>query len=91
MPSCTAKARKPWRFLLKAPAIVTADSIKCDSEVEILNPDLHIATLGEGAKLYMEIVLDEGRGYVSGERNKQNMPQGVIGELAVDSIYTPVL
>ena len=45
----------------------------------------------EGAKLYMEIVLDEGRGYVSGERNKQNMPQGVIGELAVDSIYTPVL
>ena len=38
----------------------------------------------------MEIVLDEGRGYVSGERNKQNMPQGVIGELAVDSIYTPV-
>lgn len=62
MPSCTAKARKPWRFLLKAPCIVTADSIKCDSEVEILNPDLHIATLGEGAKLYMEIVLDEGRG-----------------------------
>ena len=49
------------------------------------------AALGEGAKLYMEIVLDEGRGYVSGERNKQNMPQGVIGELAVDSIYTPVL
>lgn len=75
----------------EGPSIVTADSIKCDSEVEILNPDLHIATLGEGAKLYMEIVLDEGRGYVSGERNKQNMPQGVIGELAVDSIYTPVL
>lgn len=70
---------------------VTADAIKCDSEVEILNPELHIATLGEGAKLYMEIVLDRGRGYVSGERNKQNMPQGVIGELAVDSIYTPVL
>ena len=39
--------------------MVTADSIKCDSEVEILNPDLHIATLGEGAKLYMEIVLDK--------------------------------
>ena len=72
-------------------SVDTADSIKCDSEVEILNPDLHIATLGEGAKLYMEIVLDKGRGYVSGERNKQSMPQGVIGELAVDSIYTPVL
>lgn len=75
----------------EGPCVVTADAIKCDSEVEILNPDLHIATLGEGAKLYMEIVLDRGRGYVSGERNKQNMPQGVIGELAVDSIYTPVL
>ena len=75
----------------EGPCVVTADSIKCDSEVEILNPDLHIATLGEGAKLYMEIVLDKGRGYVSGERNKQSMPQGVIGELAVDSIYTPVL
>ena len=75
----------------EGPCVVTADSIKCDSEVEILNPELHIATLGEGAKLYMEITLDKGRGYVSGERNKQNMPQGVIGELAVDSIYTPVL
>ena len=74
----------------EGPCIVTADSIKCDSEVEILNPDLHIATLGEGAKLYMEIVLDEGRGYVSGERNKQNMAAGVIGVLPVDSIYTPI-
>ena len=82
---------KPVEISAEGPCILTADSIKCDSEVEILNPDLHIATLGEGAKLYMEIVLDEGRGYVSGERNKQNMPQGVIGELAVDSIYTPVL
>ncbi len=75
----------------EGPCIVTADSIKCDSEVEILNPEMHIATLGEDAKLYMEITLDKGRGYISGERNKQNMPQGVIGELAVDSIYTPVL
>lgn len=82
---------KTVEITAEGPCIVTADSIKCDSEVEILNPDLHIATLGEGAKLYMEIVLDKGRGYVSGERNKQNMPQGVIGELAVDSIYTPVL
>lgn len=70
---------------------VTAGDIKCDSEVEILNPELHIATLGSDAKLYMELVLDKGRGYVSGDRNKQNMPAGVIGELAVDSIYTPVL
>ena len=87
----SAEGPKTVEISAEGPCIVTADSIKCDSEVEILNPDLHIATLGEGAKLYMEIVLDEGRGYVSGERNKQNMPQGVIGELAVDSIYTPVL
>ena len=75
----------------EGPCEVTADSIKSDSEVEILNPELHIATLGEGARLYMELTLDKGRGYVSNERNKQNMPEGVIGEIAVDSIYTPVL
>ena len=75
----------------EGPCEVTAASIQADSEVEILNPELHIATLGEGAKLYMELTLDKGRGYVSNERNKQNMPEGVIGEIAVDSIYTPVL
>lgn len=75
----------------EGPCEVTAGDIKCDSEVEILNPELHIATLGADGKLYMELVVDKGRGYVSGERNKQNMPAGVIGELAVDSIYTPVL
>lgn len=69
---------------------VTAGSIKCDSEVEILNPDMHIATLGEGARLYMEITLDKGRGYVPAERNKQQMAP-VIGVIPVDSIYTPVL
>lgn len=68
---------------------VTAGSIKCDSEVEILNPDMHIATLGEGAKLYMEITLDKGRGYVSAEMNKQTMAP-VISVIPVDSIYTPV-
>jgi DNA-directed RNA polymerase subunit alpha len=82
---------KTVEITAEGPCIVTADSIKCDSEVEILNPELHIATLDEGAKLFMEIKLDKGRGYVSGERNKEHMPQGVIGELAVDSIYTPVL
>lgn len=69
---------------------VTSGSIKADSEVEILDPGMHIATLGQGAKLYMEIVLDKGRGYVPAERNKQNM-QSVIGVIPVDSIYTPVL
>ena len=71
------------------PCEVTADSIKSDSEVEILQPELHIATLGEGAKLYMEITIDKGRGYVPAERNKQLMAP-VIGVIPVDSIYTPV-
>lgn len=73
----------------EGPCEVTAGSIKCDSEVEILDPDMHIATLGEGAKLYMEITLDKGRGYVSAEMNKQNMAP-VISVIPVDSIYTPV-
>ena len=74
---------------------VTADSIGNDAEVEILDPGMHIATLGAGAKLYMEITLDKGRGYVSAERNKHNMQaptaQQTLGVIPVDSIYTPVL
>lgn len=69
---------------------VTAGSIKADSEVEILNPDMHIATLSEGARLFMEIVLDKGRGYVPAEKNKADV-QSNIGAIAVDSIYTPVI
>ena len=73
---------------------VTADSITTDSEVEILNPGMHIATLGAGAKLYMELTLDRGRGYVPAERNKQIQSAtgpSVLGVIPVDSIYTPVL
>lgn len=69
---------------------VTAGSIRCDSEVEILNPDMHIATLAEGAHLSMEITLSKGRGYVPAERNKAALQSNVIGVLPVDSIYTPV-
>lgn len=69
---------------------VTAGDIKTDSDVEILNPELHIATLSEGASLVMEMTADKGRGYVSSEKNKQAM-QPVIGVIAIDSIYTPVL
>lgn len=69
---------------------VTAGSIKADSEVEILDPSMHIASLGAGAKLYMEITLDKGRGYVAADRNKQTL-QTAIGVIPVDSIYTPVL
>lgn len=74
----------------EGPCEVTASSIKCDSEVEILEPDTHIATLAEGGRLFMEITLDKGRGYVPAERNKQIM-QPVIGVIPVDSIYTPVV
>ncbi len=73
----------------EGPCEVTAASIKCDSEVEILDPNMHIATLGEGARLFMELTLDKGRGYVPAERNKQLM-NPVIGVIPVDSIYTPV-
>ena len=71
------------------PCEVTAGDIKCDSEVEVLNPDLHIATLDAGATLNMELTLSHGRGYVSADRNKAQRP-GVIGVIPIDSIYTPV-
>lgn len=74
----------------EGPMEVKAGDIKTDSEVEILNPELHIASLGDGAKLFMEITIDKGRGYVSSERNKQEFSEDIIGEIAVDSIYTPV-
>ena len=70
---------------------ITAGSIKTDSEVEILNPELHIATLNSDAHVSMELTCDKGRGYVSAERNKQMMQSVVIGVIAIDSIYTPVL
>ena len=70
---------------------VTAGSIRQDTEIEILNPDWHIATLDEGAQLIMELTFDKGRGYVPAERNKQNMEQVPMGTLPIDSIYTPVL
>lgn len=73
----------------EGPCVVTAASIKADSEVEILNPDMYIATLDEGAKLNMEMTLDKGNGYVPAEKNKS--AQNVIGVIPVDSIYTPVL
>lgn len=72
------------------PCDVIADNIECDSEVEILNPDLHIATLSKDAKLDMEITLSKGRGYVSCEKNRQDTQQDVVGLLSMDSIYSPV-
>ena len=68
---------------------VCAGDIKADSDVEILNPELHIATLGPDASLNMELTINKGRGYVSADKNKP--AQAVIGVIPVDSIYTPVL
>ena len=70
------------------PCEVTAADIKADGEVEILNPELHICTLGEGATFNMEITLSQGRGYVPADRNKT--AQTVIGVIPIDSIYMPV-
>lgn len=69
---------------------ITADDIQADSEVEILNPEQHIATLNSDAHVRMELTADCGRGYVSAERNKKIMDPA-IGVIAIDSIYTPVV
>ena len=67
---------------------VTAGDILPDSDVEVINPELHIATLDSDGKLHMELVLEHGRGYVTVERNKHSdMP---IGQIAIDSIFTPI-
>ena len=68
--------------------VVTAGDIKTDSDVEILNPEHPIATLGPEATLNMELTLAQGRGYVTADRNKS--PQTIIGIIPVDSVYTPV-
>lgn len=68
--------------------VITAGDIKAPAEVEILNPDLHIATLEEGGRLYMELTAMNGRGYVPAERNKEaGQPIGVI---PVDSLFSPI-
>ena len=83
---------KTVRVEAVGPCEVTAGSIKAGDDLEILNPEWHIATLGEGAKLVMELTFDKGRGYVPAEKNKQALiEKNDISTLPVDSIYTPVL
>ena len=83
---------KTVRVEAVGPCEVTADNIKQGDDIEILNPEWHIATLGEGGKLVMELTFDKGRGYVPAERNKQAIiEKNDINTLPVDSIYTPVL
>ena len=79
---------KVMRINFKGEGEVTAADIITDGTVEILNPDLHIATVSEGGQLIMEMTADMGRGYSSSEKNKK--PNQDISVLPIDSIYTPV-
>ena len=79
---------KILRINFKGEGEVKAGDIQTDGTVEILNPDLHIATVSEGGRLVMELTADRGRGYLSSEKNKK--PDQDISVLPIDSIYTPV-
>ena len=73
---------------ITGPCDLTAGDIKVDDEVEIINPDMHIATLNEDAHLQMQLTLEKGRGYISADKNKN--PGMAIGEIPMDSIFTPI-
>lgn len=81
--------RKVIRFEQVGPKTVTAGDIEPDPEIEILNPDLHIATLDEGGKLVMELTVERGRGYVSADQQPIKSEE-IVGLIPIDSIYTPV-
>jgi len=87
---CKLHCEEPKKIIIDATGEceVCAGDILPDSDVEIINPDLHIATLDAGAKLHMEMMLEHGRGYVTVERNKK--ADMSIGEIATDSIFTPI-
>lgn len=74
---------------VKGPAEVTAGDIQGDGDVTVLNPDLHIATVADGAELHIQMTADKGRGYSSADDNKARMDLA-IGVLPIDSIYTPI-
>ena len=87
---CRLHVNGPKKVVIDAvgPCEVTAGDITPDADIEVINPDLHIATLDKDGKLHMELMLDHGRGYVVSDRNKR--PDMPIGEIAIDSIYTPI-
>ena len=87
---CTLHSEEPKKVIIDAigPCEVKAGDILPDAEVEIINPDLHLATIDANGRLHMEIVLRHGRGYVVSDRNKR--PDMPIGEIAIDSIFTPI-
>ncbi len=82
--------RKIVRLNVDVEGPVTAADIDFDSDVEIVNPDLHIATLTKGGKLNMEICLVKSRGYSTAEQNKENESDMPIGTIFMDSIFTPI-
>jgi DNA-directed RNA polymerase subunit alpha len=84
-----ADVTKQVEIIAEGPGVVTAADIRVDSEVEVVNPDLHIATLSEGTKLHMTLTIEHGFGYVSAERSKPaELP--VIGMIPIDAIFTPL-
>lgn len=78
--------KKTVRLYKEGPAVVTAKDIEMDAEIEVLNPDQYICTIGEGFVLDMELVIGRGRGYTDAKFNKTD----VVDSIAIDSIYTPV-
>ena len=83
-----AESSKQLVIDVKGPCELKAGDIKVDDEVEIANPELHIATLNEDAHLQMQLTLERGRGYISADKNKT--PSMPIGVIPIDSIFTPV-
>ena len=88
--ACRMYSENPKQLVIdvKGPCELKAGDIKVDDEVEIANPDLHIATLNEDAHLQMQLTLERGRGYISADKNKT--PSMPIGVIPIDSIFTPV-
>ena len=82
----TDEGPKTMRISAKGPCTVTAADIESDIEVEIVNKDLHIATLNEDADFYMEMTVDKGRGFVVAEKNKED----IIGLIPIDAVYSPI-
>lgn len=85
-----SEEQKDLEIDVKGPAEVTAGDIQGDGEVEVLNPDLYIATVADGAELHIKMTADRGRGYLSANDNKARMDDLAIGVLPIDSIYTPI-
>ena len=85
-----SEEQKDLEIDVKGPAEVTAGDIQGDGEVEVLNPDLYIATVADGAELHIKMTADKGRGYLSANDNKARMDDLAIGVLPIDSIYTPI-